>query len=203
MSAKHAAPRRLVSAFRVTILLQTTDGFLALPCYPQTLMSAEFRRFKTLFLCTGNSARSILAEFLLRRTGGDLFEVYSAGVNPKSAPHPLALRTLQENYQIDVSSARSKTWEEFKDVHFDFIITLCDNARETCPVWPGQPITAHWSSADPSLIQGDDAAARSAFWQVAEQIRRRVELLASLPFEKLDSLRLAAETHAIGQKEHV
>lgn len=163
-------------------------------------MSSEPRRFKTLFLCTGNSARSILAEFLLRRFGGGLFEVYSAGVDPRPEPHPLALATLRENFQIDVSSAFSKSLDEFRDTHFDFIITLCDDARETCPVWPGHPITAHWATVDPSRILGGEEAMRSAFWQVAEQIRHRIELFASLPFDKLDALRLAAETHAIGGK---
>lgn len=165
-------------------------------------MSTEPRRFKTLFLCTGNSARSILAEFLLRRAGGDRFEVHSAGADPKSAPHPEAIRILRDRYQVDTSTARSKSWDEFKDTHFDFIITLCDDARETCPVWPGQPITAHWSSINPADVEGDEEAVHSAFWMVAEQIRRRVELLASLPLDKLDALSLAAETHAIGEKAH-
>jgi arsenate reductase (thioredoxin) len=100
-------------------------------------MKTQKSRFKTLFLCTGNSARSILAEYLLRKVGKDRFEVYSAGVNPKTAPHPMALAILQDNFQIDASNARSKSMEEFKDVEFDFVITVCDNAREACPVWPG------------------------------------------------------------------
>jgi arsenate reductase (thioredoxin) len=102
-------------------------------------------RFKTLFLCTGNSARSILAEYLLRKADEDRFEVFSAGVNPKSNPHPIALAILRDNFQIDTSTARSKSVNEFKDVEFDFVITVCDDAREACPVWPGRPIIAHWS----------------------------------------------------------
>jgi arsenate reductase len=162
-------------------------------------MKTQKSRFKTLFLCTGNSARSILAEYLLRKAGKGRFEVFSAGVNPKDAPHPIALAILRDNFQIDTSDARSKSVDEFKDVEFDFVITVCDNAREACPVWPGRPIVAHWSSPDPSKTEGDEGAVSEAFWQVAQQINRRVELLVALPFEKLDALRLEAETKAIGQ----
>jgi protein-tyrosine-phosphatase len=109
-------------------------------------MKTQKSRFKTLFLCTGNSARSILAEYLLRKAGKGRFEVFSAGVNPKGTPHPIALAILRDNFQIDTSDARSKSVDEFKDVEFDFVITVCDNAREACPVWPGRPIVAHWSS---------------------------------------------------------
>jgi arsenate reductase (thioredoxin) len=125
--------------------------------------------------------------------------VFSAGVNPKDAPHPIALAILRDNFQIDTSDARSKSVDEFKDIEFDFVITVCDNAREACPVWPGRPIVAHWSSPDPSKTEGDEGAVSEAFWQVAQQINRRVELLVALPFEKLDALRLEAETKAIGQ----
>jgi arsenate reductase len=155
--------------------------------------------FKTLFLCTGNQARSLFAEYFLRKHS-DLFEAYSAGLSPQTSPNPIALEILAENFQIDASDARSKSWEEFRDVHFDFVITLCDDAQETCPTWPGQPIIAHWSSPDPSTTEGDAETIRHTFWIVAEQIRRRVDLLASLPFGKLDALRLEAETHAIGSQ---
>jgi arsenate reductase (thioredoxin) len=106
-------------------------------------MKTQKSHFKTLFLCTGNSARSILAEYLLRKVDNDRFEVYSVGVNPKSAPHPMALAILRDNFQIDASNARSKSVQEFKDVEFDFVITVCDDAREACPVWLGRPIIAH------------------------------------------------------------
>jgi len=155
--------------------------------------------FKTLFLCTGNQARSLFAEYFLRQHP-DLFEAYSAGVSAQASPHPIALQVLSEDFHLDASDARSKSWEEFRDVHFDFIITLCDNARESCPDWPGQPILAHWSSPDPAATESDAQTIRHTFWLVAEQIHRRVELLASLPFEKLDALRLEAETHAIGSQ---
>jgi arsenate reductase len=103
--------------------------------------------------------------------------VFSAGVNPKDAPHPIALAILRDNFQIDTSDARSKSVDEFKDIEFDFVITVCDNAREACPVWPGRPTVAHWASPDPSKIEGDEGAVSEAFWQVAQQINRRVELL--------------------------
>jgi arsenate reductase (thioredoxin) len=160
-------------------------------------MNMQKSRFKTLFLCTGNSARSILAEYLLRKAGRDRFEVFSAGVNPKAAPHPIALAILRDNFQIDASDARSKSVDEFKDVEFDFVITVCDKARETCPVWPGRPIIAHWSSPDPSKVEGDECAIHEAFWKVAQQINLRVELLVALPLDKLDALRLEGEMKAI------
>lgn len=156
-------------------------------------------RFKLLFLCTGNSARSILAEYLLKKRAPELFEVHSAGSHPKPAPNPLAIQTLKDHFQIDADDARSKSWEEFPNVHFDFVITLCDNAKETCPVWPGQPIVAHWSSIDPADADGTEEEKLAAFWKVAQQIQRRIELFASLPFEKLDALRLETETQAIGK----
>ncbi len=157
------------------------------------------RIFKTLFLCAGNQARSLFAEFFLNQHP-EQFEAYSAGTLPEGSPHPVALSLLQETFHADTASIRSKSWEEFRDVHFDFVITLCDDSHEACPDWPGQPIIAHWSSPDPTLVEGDEATIRHAFWTVAEQIHRRVELLAALPFEKLDALRLQAETHAIGAK---
>lgn len=166
-------------------------------------MNPEKSCFKVLFLCTGNSARSIIAEYLLKRMAPQCFEVYSAGASPKPTPHPMALAVLQDTYKIDASDARSKSWEEFHEVEFDFVITLCDNAKETCPVWPGQPILAHWSSPDPAAFEGDEKAAHHVFWQVAQQINRRLELLASLPFEKLDALRLAVATKEIGEREKI
>ncbi len=118
------------------------------------------RKFKILFLCTGNSARSILAEFFLRRLDPKHFEVFSAGANPKGHVNPYVLELLRDSYHIDATSARSKSWEEFKYVNFDFVITVCDRARESCPVWPGQPIIAHWGSEDPDAIKGAESAER-------------------------------------------
>ncbi|WFB35534.1 arsenate reductase ArsC [Kiritimatiellota bacterium B12222] len=151
--------------------------------------------YKILFLCTGNSARSILSEFLCRQFFSDKFEAYSAGSDPKDAPNPMALTVLKEDFNIDVSDARSKSWDEFKDVNFDFVLTLCDDAKESCPVWPGQPVVAHWSTKDPSDAPEEER--RKAFSRTAQLIRFRLELFASLPIAKLDRLKLELETQAI------
>lgn len=158
-------------------------------------------RIKLLFLCTGNSARSILAEYILKKIAPQRFEVFSAGSNPKSAPNPLAIRTLRDNFKIDASDARSKSWTEFKDVHFDFVITLCDDAKESCPIWPGQPIIAHWGMEDPSNIDGTEEEELRGFFVASQLIQRRLELLASLPFGKLDALRIDAATKEIGMRK--
>lgn len=135
--------------------------------------------YKFLFLCTGNSARSIFGEYLLRRFGGPRFQVFSAGASPTGTVNPFAIRVLRDCYNIDASAARSKSWEEFKDVQFDFVITVCDNARETCPVWPGQPIVAHWSIPDPAAVEGSDEEKYRAFRDVASQINSRLAALLS------------------------
>ena len=147
--------------------------------------------YKFLFLCTGNSARSIFGEYLLRHLAGSRFEVYSAGASPTGKVNPFAIRVLRDCFHIDASEARSKSWEEFKDVQFDFVITVCDNARETCPVWPGQPIVAHWSSSDPAAVEGSDEEKYRAFMEVAFQINRRLQSFTSLPLENVDRSQLA------------
>lgn len=157
--------------------------------------------YKLLFLCTGNSARSIFGEYLLRRLGGPRFQVFSAGASPTGKVNPFAIQVLKDWFNIDASEARSKSWEEFKDIQFDFVITVCDNARETCPVWPGQPIVAHWASPDPATVEGSGEEKYRAFKEVAFQINRRLQLFTSLPLEKLDRLKLAALTSEIGSKE--
>ncbi len=158
----------------------------------------ENKPYKFLFLCTGNSARSILGEYLLRRLGGSRFEVFSAGSFPTGKVNPVAIQVLQHVYDIDASDARSKSWEEFKDVEFDFVVTVCDNARETCPLWPGQPIVAHWSSPDPAAVEGSESEKYRAFKEVALQIDRRLQLFTSLPLDKMDRLRIAAAAREIG-----
>lgn len=115
--------------------------------------------------------------------------------------NPLATQVLKDIYRIDASNARSKSWEEYKDVEFDFVITVCDNARETCPTWPGQPIIAHWSSPDPAEVTGSDEVKYRAFKDVAFQINRRLQLFTSLPLEKIDRLKLATLTREIGTTE--
>ena len=160
----------------------------------------ENQPYKFLFLCTGNSARSIFGEYLLRRLGGSRFQVFSAGSFPTGKVNPFAIQILRDVYNIDASQARSKSWEEFKNVDFDFVVTVCDNARETCPIWPGQPIVAHWSSPDPAAVQGSDAEKYKAFKDVAFQINRRLQLFTSLPLEKLDRVKLIAATREIGDQ---
>ena len=157
--------------------------------------------FKILFLCTGNSARSILGEYLIRKAGKGRFESYSAGADPRPRVNPYTLRVLRESFKIDASDAKPKAWDVYKDVVFDFVITVCDRAKETCPVWPGQPITAHWSSPDPAEFKGSDEETYRYFWTIAHQIYRRVDLLCNLPIDKLDRLRLEYATRLIGEKE--
>ena len=148
-----------------------------------------------LFLCTHNSARSILAEALLNHFGGDRFKAFSAGSSPREnkQPNPLALRVLGDA-GISTEGLRSKTWDEFAVAgapQMDLVITVCDNAAgETCPFWPGQPATAHWGYADPSEAQGTDDERREAFRQTLLALRRRLDLLVSLPHDKVASARL-------------
>lgn len=156
--------------------------------------------YNFLFLCTGNSARSIIGEYLLGRLGGSRFQVFSAGAFPTGEVNPLAIQVLKDVYNIDASGARSKSWEEFKDIEFDIVVTVCDNARESCPVWPGQPIVAHWSSPDPAAVNGTDAEKYRAFKDVAFEINRRLQLFTALPLDKLDQLKLAAAIREIGSK---
>ena len=158
----------------------------------------DAKPYKFLFLCTGNSARSIIGEYLLRRLGGERFQVFSAGAFPTGRVNPFAIQALKDLYNIDASDARSKSWEELNDVEFDFVVTVCDNARESCPVWPGQPIVAHWSSPDPAAVEGSDEEKYRAFKEVATQINQRLQRFTSLPLEKLDRLELIKAIQAIG-----
>jgi len=155
------------------------------------------RKYKVLFLCTGNSARSILAEQFLRRIAPARFEAYSAGASPRGRVNPLVQELLRDVYHIDPSACRSKSWEEYRDIRFDFVITVCDRARETCPVWPGQPIVAHWSSEDPDSASNEDEAKRIVR-KAALEIYRRIELFTALPLESLDRLRLEESVRSIG-----
>ena len=144
--------------------------------------------YKILILCNSNSARSIFAEYIFRRKAGNRFQVYSAGSHPAGQVHPMTLLILWEDYGIDASNARSKSWSEFKDQHFDFIITVCDEAKEMAPVWPGQLIVAHWHSPDPLRFTGTPEQVRHFFFKVAAQIACRIDLFCSLPDPKLDAL---------------
>jgi len=159
------------------------------------------RIFNVLFLCTGNSARSILAESILAKDGAGRFHACSAGSQPKGQVHPMALEVLKA-YGFAHEGFRSKSWEEFAAPdapRFDFIFTVCDNAAgETCPVWPGQPMTAHWGIEDPAAVEG--AAQREAFVQAMRFLRRRIELFLALPISALDDMTLRARLRAIGQE---
>lgn len=130
---------------------------------------------KVLFLCTGNSARSILAEFLLRRLD-PRFETWSAGSRPKGEVHPLAIQVLREVYGIDARDARSKSWEELRDVGFDFVVTVCDNARQSCPIWPGRAVMAHWDLEDPAAVEGTEEEKLRAFEETARLLHERLDL---------------------------
>jgi arsenate reductase len=152
--------------------------------------------YKVLILCTGNSARSIIGEYLLRSKGKGRFEVYSAGAKPSGKVNPLALWVLKEHYGIDASAARSKSWDEFKGVKIDFVITVCDNAKESCPLFPGHPVTAHFGSPDPAEFEGTEEKKKWFFVQVASQIARRLDLFCALPDQQLEPLRI----REIGEK---
>ena len=162
---------------------------------------SDTKPFKILFLCTGNSARSIFGEYLIRRIGKNRFESYSAGADPTGRVNPFALKVLADLYHIDASEARSKSWDEYKDIKFDFVVTVCDNARESCPFWPGQPIVAHWSVPDPASATGTDDEKFDEFRKAALLLQRRIELFCSLPFEKLDRLKLTTLIQEIGDSK--
>jgi arsenate reductase (thioredoxin) len=152
--------------------------------------------FKVLILCTGNSARSIIGEYLLRARGGGRFEAFSAGAQPTGRVHPLAVRVLAERYGLDAGGARSKSWDEFREVKFDFVITVCDRARESCPIWPGQPVVGHWGSPDPAAVTGTEEETYRAFVTVASEIARRVELFCAFSDEQLAAFR-AGDVNAL------
>ena len=166
------------------------------PRFTETPIMAEKHPCRVLILCTGNSARSVIGEFLLRTVGEGRFEVFSAGVSPTGKVSPLALWVLRDRYGIDAAAARSQSTDEYRDERFDVVITVCDHARETCPVWPNQPITAHWGSPDPAAVEGDEGHRKQAFVQVASQIAARVDLLCALPDEKI----LAPVVREIGEQ---
>ena len=156
---------------------------------------------KVLFLCSGNSARSIFGECLMRHFGKGHFETYSAGSSPRGIVNPYTIRVLQEVYQIDTTGARSKPIDEVRNIPFDFVITVCDHARESCPVWPKHTVVAHWSSPDPAEFVGSEEETFRRFELVAGQIRRRVELMCALPLSELNKDRQERLSREIGDKE--
>ena len=154
-----------------------------------------------LFLCTGNSARSILAEAVLNREGHGRFRAYSAGSRPAGQPNPFAISLLQRN-GFDTGFARSKSWDEFATPDapkLDFVFTVCDNAAaEECPYWPGQPVSAHWGLPDPAAVTGSDAQKALAFADTYRALMRRIQAFAALPLATLDALTLKARLRDIG-----
>jgi arsenate reductase len=163
----------------------------------------EAKTYNVLFICTGNSARSIIAEGLMNQLGKGRFKAYSAGSHPKGEVHPLALHVLGKN-DIDVSGFRSKSWDEFGQPNspaFDFVFTVCDKAAgEVCPAWPGQPITAHWGMPDPAAVQGNAFAQESAFLETMVHMRRRIQLFLALPLTSLDRMAIQREVRDIGTR---
>ena len=160
------------------------------------------RIYNVLFLCSGNSARSIFAEALLNQLGAGRFRAFSAGSQPAGEVHPLTIEVLSR-LGFDTSFARSKNWDEFAVAgapELDFVFTVCDKAAgEVCPVWPGQPMTAHWGVPDPVEAQGTAAERRLAFADSLRMLRRRIELFVSLPLQKIDRLALKTQLDEIGR----
>jgi arsenate reductase len=158
--------------------------------------------YTVLFLCTGNSARSILAECALNRLGAGKFVAFSAGSYPKGEVHPYALELL-ERQNHPTQHLRSKSWDEFAGPDaqpLDFVFTVCDNAAgETCPIWPGQPMTAHWGLPDPAAVQGSDAERRLAFAETLRMLNNRIGVFVSLPIKSLDKLSLQNRLREIGR----
>lgn len=158
--------------------------------------------YHVLFVCTGNSARSILAEGLLNGMGQGRFQAHSAGSHPRGEVHPLALATLQR-LRMPATGYRSKSWDEYAGLDappIDFIITVCDNAAgEVCPVWPGQPMSAHWGVPDPAAVLGSEESRTRAFQEAAVILKRRIELFLSLPLSRLDAMATQRELHDIGK----
>ncbi len=159
------------------------------------------RPFNVLFICTHNSARSIMAEAILNQMGRDRFRAFSAGSQPAGQVHPLAIELLERN-KMDTSSVRSKNWDEFAQSDappMDFVLTVCDKAAgEVCPVWPGQPMTAHWGVEDPSSVEGTLEERKKAFSNAFMMLNRRIAIFQNLPFDKLDKLSLQSELRNIG-----
>jgi protein-tyrosine-phosphatase len=160
--------------------------------------------YNVLFLCTGNSARSIMAEALLNHLGRGRFHAFSAGSHPTGSVHPIALATLERNH-LPTAGARSKSWEEFATADalpLHFVFTVCDRAaQEMCPIWPGQPMTAHWGVADPAAVEGTDQEKARAFDLAFRELAARIGIFLSLRIDALDELALKRELDAIGKMQ--
>ena len=161
------------------------------------------KTYNVLFLCTGNSARSILAEAILDRLGKHRFNAYSAGSQPKGEPHPQALKLL-DSLKFDTEKFRSKSWDEFAGPgapNLNFVFTVCDNAaNEVCPVWPGQPMSAHWGVPDPAAVEGSDAEIAAAFAETYRLMNNRITAFVNLPLQSIDRLSLTQRLDDIGKQ---
>ena len=162
------------------------------------------RTFNVLFLCTGNTARSILSESILRKEGRGRFNAFSAGSQPKGTVNPFALKILRD-MDYPVNDLRSKSWQEFAQGNapaMDFVFTVCDNAAgEACPIWPGQPMTAHWGIEDPAAVEGTDLQKEAAFVEAFRYLRNRIVAFTSLPFASIDALSLGTRLRDIGRMD--
>ena len=168
-------------------------------------MTSDENHYNVLFLCTGNSARSIIAEAIMNRVGPPRFTAYSAGSHPRDSVHPYTIDLLR-NFNYPVEDLRSKSWEEFATPDapkLDFVFTVCDQAaREACPVWPGQPMTAHWGLPDPAAVEGKEAVRRAAFADTYRMLHQRISIFVNLPLALLDRLNLQKRLDDIGQTGH-
>ena len=180
-------------------MLRSRDAIDRIFHYQLRVNEMTDRIYNVLFLCTGNSARSILAEVILGREGKGRFNAYSAGSYPNSEVHPAALDLLSE-LGIGTDGLRSKSWDEFAlpgAPRLDFVFTVCDNAAgETCPIWPGQPLTAHWGIEDPVAVEGEGQ--HQAFWNAYQAMQRRIQLFLALPLDSIDELSLTHRLRDIG-----
>jgi arsenate reductase (thioredoxin) len=162
------------------------------------------KKYNVLFLCTGNSARSIMGESILRKEGGDRFNAFSAGSHPRGVVNPLAIKVLA-SFGYPTDGMRSKPWDEFTGEDapkLDFVFTVCDSAAgEACPVWPGQPMTAHWGIEDPAAVEGTDLEKERAFVLAFRYLRNRIGIFNALPIKRLDKLALSAKLREIGETE--
>jgi arsenate reductase len=162
------------------------------------------RTFNVLFLCTGNTARSILSESILRKEGRGRFSAFSAGSQPKGTVNRFALKVLQD-MDYPVNDLRSKSWQEFAQAGapaMDFVFTVCDNAAgEACPIWPGQPMTAHWGIEDPAAVEGTDLQKEAAFIEAFRHLRNRIAAFTSLPLSSIDALSLGTRLRDIGRMD--
>lgn len=162
-------------------------------------MDSPIQKFSILFLCTGNAARSIFAEYFMKEFGAGKFDAFSAGVSPRGEVSPVTLKILSERFRLEASGARSKSWHEFEGKELDFIVSVSEQAEETTHAFPGKPVLANWPYPDPSLIKGSAAEIENAYFQIASRIRYRLQLFNNLSFDKLDRLRLELKMKELGR----